>query len=68
MILYEKDNLKAEGNAQELTKEWMQLTHALCKGLSKEMGCEVTVELLMQGGTMLLKQELEENTELLSKT
>lgn len=59
MIKYEDGNLQASGNAQELTKEWMQLTTSLIEGLSKEMECDISLQDLINGGVMLLKQEIE---------
>lgn len=59
MIKIEDGITTAKGNAQQLTKEWYELTFAVIKGLEAELGTKVDILLLIEGAETLIKEESE---------
>ena len=53
MIKIENGATTAEGDGQQVTIEWYELTIAVINGLEKNMGCKVTVQDLISGAEML---------------
>ena len=47
MIKIEDGITTAKGNAQQLTKEWYELTFAVIKGLEPELGTKLDILLLI---------------------
>ncbi len=61
MLKIENGEIEVEGSAEEITKEWMNLTYAICSEMGKAMGCNVSLQELIMGGNILLQKEQEGN-------